>query len=202
MAHIQKTLKYAKWLAIYNWSSSTMSVISTSSMLNIIAKPESHSLLSVNYIGKDIIGQLASMFYLWKNSKKVDKQNPLKYITYGCVLQQVGFVIEYSSIFVSTDKYYILPLLGFCNVLKNISFTVVGAINAKNMRNISSDNIGEIYMKITTANTLASTFGLISGITIVNFMPHKYISTLIVPSLSFLSIYTLRKATKVASEPL
>jgi hypothetical protein len=197
---MSKTFKYIKWSAINSWSTSTLSVFSSSSMISIISQNPNSSLLSINYIGKDIIGQLSSMIFLWKNSKNFDKYCSVKYVTYASIIQQVGFILEYNSFFISDDKYYVLPFLGFCNVLKNISFIMIGATNAKSIKNISSKNIGEIYMKVTTTNTIASTFGLVSGIFILNIVPHKYISSLIIPSLTFLSVYSIRKATQIANK--
>lgn len=195
---MSKTFKYIRWSAINSWSTSTLSVFSSTNVLSCIIKED--STLSINYIGKDIIGQLSSMIFLWKNSKNFDKYCSVKYVTYASIIQQLGFILEYNSFFITSDKYYILPFLGFCNVLKNISFIMIGATNAKNIRNISPKNIGEMYMKVTTTNTLSSTFGLLSGIFILNIVPHQYISNLIIPSLSFLSVYSMRKATIIANK--
>jgi hypothetical protein len=171
-------------------------------MLSTIAStssPSYTSIMTTHYIGKDIIGQFGGLFYALKTGKKADTDS-LKYITKGVSALQLSFFIENLSPLI-TNKLFILPFLGFSSTLKNISFISIGAVNAKNLQKLSNNNIGECYSKSASINTISSTLGMICGIGIIHFIPSYTIrTTLILPTMSIISIYSLRKATKIAEE--
>lgn len=199
--------QYLKWSAINSFSTSVSSVISTNSMLSSITSgPSYSSIMTTHYIGKDIIGQLGGLMYAWKTGKTADSQ-PLKYITKGVLVLQASFYIENLAPLV-TNKLFILPFLGFSSTLKNISFISIGAVNANNLQKLASvtqspsvtSNIGECYSKAASINTISSTLGMISGIGIIYFIPsYTFRTTFILPVMSIISIYSLRKATKIAN---
>ena len=188
---------YLKWMAIHSFSSSISSVISTNSMLSsIMVKPCYTSIVATNYIGKDIIGQLGVLMYVWKTGKNSDKY-PLKYITKGGIVLQASFFLENSAPLI-TNSSLVLPFLGFCSILKNISFISIGAVNAKNIQKISKGNIGEFYSKVASINTIASTMGMLVGIGIIYLIPSYNIrSYVILPVTGIISMYSLRKGTKL-----
>lgn len=199
--------QYLKWSAINSFSTSVSSVISTNSMLSSITSgPSYSSIMTTHYIGKDIIGQLGGLMYAWKTGKTADSQ-PLKYITKGVFVLQASFYIENLAPLV-TNKLFILPFLGFSSSLKNISFISIGAVNANNLQKLATQtqspsvtsNIGECYSKAASINTISSTLGMISGIGIIYFIPsYTFRTTVILPVMSIISIYSLRKATKIAN---
>lgn len=186
---------YLKWSAINNFTTSISSVISTNSMLHSIniPNPSYESIITLNYVGKDIIGQFGSLLYSWKKGKNSDVE-PLKHIIYGGIFLQTSFFIENLTPLI-TNSSYILPILGFSNIIKNISFISIGSVNIQNIQKISKGhNIGEIYSKISSINTIASTFGMVIGIVIIHFVPSHTIRTLfILPFLSIINIYSLQK---------
>lgn len=188
-------------MALNSWASSVSSVISTNSMLNSIVgtTPTYTSVIATTYIGKDIIGQLGGLSYAWKTGKKADEQ-PTKYITKGGIIQQASFYLENASVLIpQSGANFVLPFLGLSSTLKNVSFIAIGAVNANNLQKLSSGNIGAFYSKVASLNTLASTFGMITGIAILHFIPSYEVRTfLILPILSGISIYSLRKATKIS----
>ena len=188
---------YVKWMSIHNFSSSVSSVISTNSMLgSVINTPSYTSVLAVNYVGKDIIGQLGSLVYAWKTGKGADRE-PLKYITKGGIILQTSFFVENCTPLIS-NNIFIMPFLGFSSLLKNVSFISIGAVNAKNIQKLSDGNIGEFYSKSASINTMSSTLGMIVGIGIIHMIPSYTIRSLVVlPTMSMISIYSLRKATKI-----
>jgi hypothetical protein len=190
--------RYLKWMAVNSFSSSVSSVISTNSMLSsIMTTPSYTSVIATNYVGKDIIGQLGGLTYAWKTGKNADKQ-PLKYITKGAMVQQASFFLENAAPLI-TNKFFILPFLGFSSTLKNISFISIGAVNANNLQKLSKGHIGELYSKAAAINTIASTIGMIVGIAVIHFIPSYSIrSFVILPSMGLISLYSLRKATTVA----
>lgn len=203
--------QYLKWSAINSFSTSVSSVISTNSMLSSITSgPSYSSIMTTHYIGKDIIGQLGGLMYAWKTGKTADSQ-PLKYITKGVIVLQASFYIENLAPLV-TNKLFVLPFLGFSSTLKNISFISIGAVNANNLQKLATtspsqtqspsqtSNIGECYSKAASINTISSTLGMISGIGIIYFIPsYTFRTTFILPVMSIISIYSLRKATKIAN---
>lgn len=186
---------YLKWSAINNFTTSISSVISTNSMLHSIniPNPSYESIITLNYVGKDIIGQFGSLLYSWKKGKNSDVE-PLKHIIYGGIFLQTSFCIENLTPLI-TNSSYILPILGFSNIIKNISFISIGSVNIQNIQQISKGhNIGEIYSKIASINTIASTLGMVIGIVIIHFVPSHTIRTLcILPFLSVINIYSLQK---------
>jgi hypothetical protein len=186
---------YLKWSAINNFTTSISSVISTNSMLYSIniPNPSYESIITLNYVGKDIIGQFGSLLYSWKKGKNSDVE-PLKHIIYGGIFLQTSFFIENLTPLI-TNSSYILPILGFSNIIKNISFISIGSVNIQNIQKISKGhNIGEIYSKIASINTIASTLGMVIGIVIIHFVPSHTIRTLcILPFLSVINIYSLQK---------
>ena len=204
--------QYLKWTAINSFSTSVSSVISTNSMLSSITSQGTSysSIITANYIGKDIIGQLGGLMYAWKTGKTADSQ-PLKYITKGVCVLQASFYIENLAPLV-TNNLFVLPFLGFSSTLKNISFISIGAVNANNLQKLataspsvtqsasSTSSIGECYSKAASINTLSSTLGMICGIGIIYFIPSYTVrTTVILPVMSVISIYSLRKSTKIAN---
>lgn len=194
------TSKYIRWMALNSFSNSMSSVIATTSMLNsIMIKPSYSDVIATTYIGKDIIGQFGGMLYSLKSGKKADK-DPEKYIKKGVILQQISYFLENSSVLIKNSDY-VLPFLGLVNMFQNISFVSIGAVNANNIQKISKENIGEIYCKVASINTLASTLGMISGLIIINVIPSYTVRSIsILPILSCINYYTIVKATNIVKK--
>jgi len=191
--------QYIKWMAINSFSTSISSVIAMNSMLSsIMIKPSYTDIVTTTYVGKDIIGQLGGLFYSLYTGKKADKQ-PEKYITNGIAMQQYSLYLENFSVLIKNSDL-ILPYLGFSTILQNISFISIGAVNANNLQKLGKENIGELYCKVASINTLASSIGMIVGISIVNFIPSYTVrSVFILPLLTSINFYTINKALKVVN---
>lgn len=184
-----KYIKYIGWSFVSNILVSTESAISTHSMLHAITTNEIAS--SVNYIGKDVIGQIGSIIYILNNSKNVDN-NPKKFLFYSNILQQTSYFMMCSTPLFSS---YFLPIAGLSNILSNISFISYGAINAKCINKISIDkNLGEIYAKISIINSVGSSIGLICGLYITMLVPDHDTRLLFIPFLAIARIYTFNLA--------
>lgn len=189
-------------MALNSFSNSMSSVIATTSMLNsIMIKPSYSDVIATTYIGKDIIGQLGGMLYSLKSGNKADKE-PEKYVKKGVILQQVSYFLENSAVLIKNSDY-VLPFLGVVNMFQNISFISIGAVNANNIQKISKENIGEIYCKVASINTLASTLGMISGLVIINTIPSYTIrSFFVLPVLSCVNYYSIVKATNIVKNKI
>ena len=64
------------------------------------------------------------------------------------------------------------------------------------MDDINKNDVGYSYSKISTINTLSSTFGMVCGLAIVSMVPSYIIRSLVImPLITILNIYCIRKAT-------
>lgn len=191
----KKYMSYMMWSFASTLLVSMEVAMSTHSMLDVIGTCDNAEYRTMNYIGKDIIGQLGGLFYMAKFSQKADK-NPSTFLAYSNIIQQSSFVILSATPMFSPDMF--LPLAGMSNVLTNISFTGYGAINAKCIQSIAADsnNTGEIYAKITTINTFGSTIGLFGGVALSALIPDPCTRTMIVPVIGLFRIYTFNQAVK------
>lgn len=200
MLRNSKINRYIYWMAFNSAVNSCSSVISTNSMLgSIMVSPSYTDVLAVTYIGKDIIGQIGGLLYSLKTGKNADK-HPKKYINKGVFTQQFSYHLENLSVFINNSNY-VLPFLGFTSMLKNISFITVGAVNARNLQHFSGENIGELYSKVASINTIFSTIGMMTGLGLIHFIPsYSCRSIVILPVLSVLSLYSVKRAMKIVEE--
>jgi hypothetical protein len=190
--HLSYT-KYVKWYLFTNLISSVEFVLSTHSMLSVVGSPVAgnSNMLSINYISKDIIGQLGGLWYMNKMSKTVDK-NPRNFSNKSLQLEQYAIAIE--CVTPLLPVYAFVPVAGLCNISKNISYTGFGAINTKIIQMMATDNnLGEIYSKITILNTLTTSFGMIIGLFITYKIPDHTQRLLLIPFLAWLRIYSYEK---------
>lgn len=187
----KKYINYLKWTFISNVIVSSESVIATHSMLSVISSDYADSTRTLNYVGKDIIGQIGSLGYMAKMSYKSDSE-PRKFLLYSNLIQQSSYLL--TTITPICPLYFIF-IAGGANIASNISFTGFGAINAKCIQRLSEDdNIGEIYSKLTIVNTIGSSMGMILGIGITSLMPEYEYRIMLIPVLGILRSYTINKA--------
>lgn len=187
--------RYISWSFFSNIIVSVENALVTDSMLHAIdidVCTENSAVRTMNYIGKDIIGQLGSLGYIAKFGNNIDK-TPRQILLYSNITQQTSMMITALTPFIS--KWF-LPIAGFSSILSNISFIGFGAINAKCIQHISkdTDNIGEIYAKISVINTFGSSIGLLIGIYISFVIPDHSTRLAIIPFLTFLRIFTFNRS--------
>ena len=184
--------KYVGWSCFSNIIISIESVLSTHSMLSVIGQSSTELNISVNYIGKDIIGQLGGLYYMNKMGQKADIDSK-KFINYSMCFQQCSIFMECMTPLLPI--YTFIPVAGIANIGKNIAFTGIGAVNAKIMTKLAEDNnIGEIYAKITVLNTLGSTIGMGIGLIIAAKLPDHTMRLCLMPFLTAIRIYSYNKA--------
>lgn len=181
-------VNYIKWSFVSNVIVSTESVISVHCMLSAI-ETNSNTMMTVNYVGKDIVGQIGGLFYMYKMGSKADKE-PKKFLLYSNLLQQSSFFINCLTPYF--NPYFII-FAGIANIMLNISFVGFGAINAKCIQKISlENNVGEIYSKISVLSTIGSSIGMIIGLSLLPLSEPVLIS--LIPVLGGLRIYSYNKA--------
>jgi len=128
-----------------------------------------------------------------KMGKKADKDS-VKFLNYSNIMQQSSYMMICITPFIPE---YFLPVAGMSNILSNISFTGYGAINAKCIQKLASDdNIGEIYGKISVINTLGSSIGLVLGLGITAWCPDHSYRLALLPFLAVGRIYTFNRAIR------
>lgn len=187
--------QYIGWSFASNIAISAQSVLSTHSMLSVIGKASSEITASYNYVGKDIIGQTAGLWYMNKMGKEADKR-PKKFVNRSMMLQQSAIALE--SITPMLPLKGFLPIAGVSNTAKNISFAGFGAINAKVIQKIAgSDQIGEVYSQIAMVNTIGSSIGMGLGLLIAAKIPSHTVRTYtVIPILGCIRYYTFNRAIK------
>ena len=187
-----KYTQYVAWSFVSNLIVSAESAMGAHSMLSAIGS-ESDTYRTINYIGKDIIGQVGALGYLAKMSQRADKE-PRRFMLYSHVIQQAAFLAMFTTPIVPT---YFLPVAGLSNILSNISFAGFGAINAMCIQQLANDNnIGEIYAKITMINMIGSSIGLATGISITILIPDHSTRLFITPLLAYVRVYSLNRAVQ------
>ena len=184
--------KFIGWNFLSNIVCSSQSVLSTHSMLETVGSASTLNVTTMNYVGKDIIGQIGSIYFLNKFGNYIDKDTK-KVVTLCHILQQSSMYLECCSPLIGID-YFIISA-GFANISKNISFTGFGAINTKIIGKLAlEDNMGEIYTKITMLNTISSTLGMGVGLFICKLLPDSYSRVCILPLFSIIRVYTYKKS--------
>ena len=182
--------KYLTWSFISNVVVSAESAMASHSMLAAIGY-QSETYRTINYVGKDIIGQLGALGYISKMSTKADKE-PYKFLTYSHIVQQAGFISMFVTPLVPT---FFLPIAGCSNILSNVSFAGFGAVNAMCIQKLATDNnVGELYAKISLINMIGSSLGLLAGVGIAVAIPDHTTRLCLTPCLALARVYSLKQA--------
>ena len=190
--HHPKYTEYLTWSFLSNIVVSAESAMASHSMLAAIGS-DSETYRTINYVGKDIIGQLGALGYISNMSTKADK-DPHKFLRYSHIIQQLAFASVFSTPLVPS---FFLPIAGCSNILSNISFAGFGAINAICIQRLAiDDNIGEIYAKISIINMIGSSVGLGAGVVITILIPDHATRLCLTPLLSIMRVYSMNRAVR------
>ena len=188
--HHPNYTKYLAWSFVSNVVVSAESAMASHSMLAAIGS-QSETYRTVNYIGKDIIGQLGALGYISKMSTKADKE-PYKFLAYSHIVQQLSFAGMFVTPLVPT---FFLPIAGCASIFSNVSFAGFGAVNAMCIQRLATDNnIGEIYAKISIINMIGSSIGLAVGVAITIAIPDHAVRLCLTPCLAAARVYSLNRA--------
>ena len=188
----QHYARYVGWSCLSNTIVSIESVLSTHSMLSVVGQASSELTLSINYIGKDILGQIGGLLYMNKIGNKADK-DPMNFINYSMFFQQTAVIVQCFTPLLPINMF--IPVAGLANIGQNIAFTGIGAINAKVIQKLAQeDNIGEIYAKVTVINTLGSTLGMGIGLIIAGHVPDHSMRLCLMPFFTIMRIHSYKRA--------
>lgn len=185
-----KYTSYIGWSFASNVLVSAESAMATHSMLHSISC-DTETIRTLNYIGKDVIGQLGCLAYIAKTGKEVDK-DPKRFLFYSNFAQQLAYMSVCAT---PMSPEYFLPIAGFSNIFSNVSFIGFGAINAKCIQKLAIDgNVGELYAKISVFNTIGSSLGLMIGLGIVTVIPDHSTRLCLIPIFAFCRIAAFNRA--------
>lgn len=185
--------QYVGWSFVSTILVSAETVLAADSVLTSVDIGDSQVLRTASYMGKDIIGQLGSLWYISKVGNQADIA-PTNFIRSSNCLQQVSYgLICLTPLF---PQSYFLPIAGLGNMMGTIAFTGFGAINGKCIQNLERGNIGEIFAKISAVNTLGSSIGMLLGIGILSAVPDHSARLSLIPILGISRYYTFNWAIK------
>lgn len=186
--------KYLGWSFVSSIAVSIESVLCTHSMFGSMSGIEASSIQTVNYVGKDVIGQLGCLWYMSRMGKESDK-NTRNFMNKMHFAQQFGYL---STCITPFFPSYYMPIAGASNILFNVSFAGYGAVNAKCIEKLATDgNIGELYANIAMINTLGSSIGLLIGMGITVAIPDHTAQLCMIPPLAAMRIYTTNKSIQL-----
>jgi hypothetical protein len=188
---------FIKFSFASNVLSSTQNTLSTHSMLCATTQASTALAMSINFIGKDLIGQMGSLYFMNKLGSISDK-NPKSFINKSLGIEQACVFVESLTPILPLNLF--LPIASSANVCKNISFASFGSTNARIMNKMGTSNIGEMYTKLTIINTLASSIGMgVAGIIIAVVPEHEY-RAILIPIIGFLRVKLYKKAIQAIDE--
>lgn len=151
--------------------------------------------ISINYIGKDVLGQIGSLLIINKVGKYIDR-DPKKFLSICMLIQQTSVFIECSTPLFPLE--YFICVAALSNVGKCIAFTGFGGVNVKaiNKLAVDGDNTGEIYSKLTMINTVTTSIGMGCGLLLTTYIPDHYTRLKLLPFLGFLRYYSMKMSLK------
>lgn len=166
-----------------------------SEICNTTVKNDAVSNISINYIGKDMLGQIGSLLIINKVGKYIDR-DPKKFLSVCMMIQQCSVFVECATPLFPLE--YFIYIAALSNVGKCISFTGFGGINVKaiNKLAVSGDNTGEIYSKLTMINTVTTSIGMGCGLLLTTYIPDHYMRLKLLPFLGFLRYYSMKMSLK------
>jgi hypothetical protein len=183
--------KALKWSLLSNIALSTEVVMGSHSMLTGLNETVSSHAISTQYIGKDAIGQAASLYYINRSCKKADT-NTSSFIKKNSAIQQIGIFAE--SITPIIDPSLFLATAAFGSIITNTTCATFGAVNAKLVQNMGDgNNTGEIFSKLAITNIFGSTVGMCLGLAICRYIPDHHTRLTVLPFLACIRIYAQRK---------
>ena len=166
-------------------------------MLSCITTHSEPFNMSLNFMCKDIFGQLGGLYFVHRLSSDIDKA-PIRYGNYHNILFQTSIILECITPMCPTSLF--IPVTVVANIGKNISFIGLGSIQAKCIKSLSDkkDNPGQVYSQIAIANTIASSFGMILGLFITYLIPcHLTRLICMEPIFFILRMYSYNKMIRV-----
>ncbi len=191
--------KYLLYSSLSNIICGFESIISTHSMFSAsgIGKENIElASVSLNLLGKDIVGQVFSIPFINKMSK-IGNIKPLKYAKINIAIFEGANFLECITPFLYSQLF--IPLASLGNIGKNIGFTGFASFNANAISKLSIDktNIIELYSKISMINSVSYSFGMAIGLFFVTFSTNIALKFSILASCGIIRYFCIKKSVEM-----
>lgn len=196
--HCAKAQTFVRWSICANVLASATSVMSTHALLAAVTMRPSELAVTVNYVSKDMVGQLVGAAVAGTTAYNADRR-PMGYITACSALLSTATILEACTPLLTEAAF--IPVGAAANVAKNVAWIGSGAMTAKAVREFSTaGDSANAYAKLASVNTVASTVGLAGGMAVVAFVPSHTVRVMFVlPLCSVLHMYAWRRAVSQLS---
>ena len=138
-----KYMNYIAWSFVSNVLVSIQTAMGSHSMLTSVSNVDV-DYRTMNYLGKDILGQIGGLYFISKAGNYADKQ-PLRFLGISNIVQQCSFLLMSSTAILPQECF--LPVAGTANVASNISFVGYGALTQSVFRNSQLMKILEKFIQ-------------------------------------------------------
>lgn len=185
--------KYQRRYALYSLTSNIVSGFETSvSTAYLFEAMEVNPNVSIasSYLLRDVISNVSSLYVLNAWSKNVDRDYAVS-LRRSQMFGQLSIISDVISLYI--DPSFIVPITGVANVGRSVSWVTIGALNARIIQQLSANNIGEMYSKLSIVNTLGQSLGTILGLGFMYILPSKHAQFLILPFTGILRYVLYKK---------
>lgn len=187
-------IPYFRQSFLLNVVSGIESTVTTHSILGALIQENTAIYnVSFNYLVKDIVSNIGSLAVINKMSNLSDTK-PMKTVYMSQGAYQCSLIAECVAGYMA--PFMIIPVLGLAGVGKTMSWTTIGAINAKYVSKTNPNHVGENYAKLSICNTIGNSIGTGIGLGIVQHPSHL----LVLPFLTFARIQLLRHMTQTMTQ--
>lgn len=187
-------IPYFRQSFLLNIVSGIESTVTTHSILGALIQENTAIYnISFNYMAKDVVSNIGSLAVINKMSNMSDVK-PMKTVYMSQGAYQCSLVAECVANYF--PSFMIIPVLGLAGVGKTMSWTTIGAINAKYISKTNPNHVGENYAKLSICNTIANSIGTGVGLVIVQHPSHL----LAIPFLTLARIQLLKQMTQTMTQ--
>lgn len=184
--------KFISWYCLNNVLCGIETVFSTHNMFGALSISNDSLNFSLNYIGKDVIGQVIGLGIVSKFAKCGDK-NIKQYVIINSIIYESAALLESCTPLFDPSYFLAAGITG--NIFRNIAFNGFGAVRMKAINKLSTEhNITEIYTKINVASTLSYSFGMIIGLGLIKLIPCHLTRIGMLPIIGISRYYTFTKS--------
>lgn len=178
---------YFKLSFAFNVISAIESTITTHSILGALISDNVQLYnVSINFMAKDVVSNLGSLYVINKMSRHVDVR-PMRSMYIAQCAYQFSMLVE--CLAGNLPSHMFIPAVGISGIGKTVAWTATGAIHAKAVANMGQDEIGRNYSILSSINTFGNSVGTGIGLLIVYHPSHL----VVIPFLTVARVLLLRR---------
>ena len=153
-----------KHLLLYSGMLSTLTsceyAISTHCILNALTDSGGGS-MTANFLSKDMMGQMGGLLLL----SRLKRWSAGSMVLSSCLFIQAGVGCD---VMVMVIPEYLIPLSVTSTILKNVSFTLISAVNIRVLNHVvPKESLGEAYIGFNALSTITSSLGMAVGLGLI-----------------------------------